>query len=221
MKGLVGNGKEIRFWLDWWIGNGPLKDGFQDLFALERNKKASIEEMIERWEWRQTLVTEELRNQLQELETLTQAISLSSGKDSWEWILAKDGIFSVASTRLELCKFAVPYRPFDWIKWVPKKENVFGWRGVQDRLATMVGLKRRGLIQGSTVCKLCGDKKEYADHLFTGCYIASVLLHKVSVWYKVQQIFAFTMKDLLDYHKQVTIEEMKKKFIQVMVIAAC
>ncbi|MFS7924884.1 hypothetical protein Hanom_Chr03g00277841 [Helianthus anomalus] len=43
MKGVVGNGKEIRFWLDWWVRDRRLKDGFPDFFILERNKKASVE----------------------------------------------------------------------------------------------------------------------------------------------------------------------------------
>ncbi|XP_022024846.1 uncharacterized protein LOC110925185 [Helianthus annuus] len=85
----------------------------------------------------------------------------------------------------------------------------------------MIGLKKRGMLSGAPLCKLCGDQEEDADHLFTGCYVAAVMWHKVSLWCKIQPIFAFSMKDLLEFYKTQPIEEPKKKYIQTIVLATC
>jgi len=38
MKGKVGLGNSILFWFDWWIGSGPLKEVYSDLFMLEKKQ---------------------------------------------------------------------------------------------------------------------------------------------------------------------------------------
>ncbi|MFS7989024.1 putative reverse transcriptase zinc-binding domain-containing protein [Helianthus anomalus] len=132
-----------------------------------------------------------------------------------------DGVFSVTSTRKMLNRFAIPFYPYDWVKWAPKKVNIFGWRGEQDRLATMVGLKKRGILPNSSVCKLCGEREEDADHLFIGCYVAAVLWQKVSSWCNIQQIYAHSMKDLLSFYKTAQLDEHKRSYVQTIILATC
>ncbi|XP_071700004.1 uncharacterized protein [Rutidosis leptorrhynchoides] len=43
----IGNGASVRFWLDTWIGNAPLKDTFSRLYALELHKDASVHDRIQ------------------------------------------------------------------------------------------------------------------------------------------------------------------------------
>ncbi|XP_022014687.1 uncharacterized protein LOC118487529 [Helianthus annuus] len=85
----------------------------------------------------------------------------------------------------------------------------------------MTGLKKRGMLSGAATCKLCRDQGEDADHLFTGCYVAAILWHKVSTWCKIQPIFAFTMKDLLEFHKTQLMEEPKRKYVKTIILATC
>ncbi|KAJ0520397.1 putative reverse transcriptase zinc-binding domain-containing protein [Helianthus annuus] len=85
----------------------------------------------------------------------------------------------------------------------------------------MTGLKKRGMLQGSALCKLCGEQDEDADHLFASCYVASILWQKVSSWCKIQQVFAFTMKDLLEFHKSSEIEVQKRDYVQTIFLATC
>ncbi|KAJ0519588.1 hypothetical protein HanHA89_Chr11g0450321 [Helianthus annuus] len=55
-------------------------------------------------------------------------------------------MFSVSSCRDSMCWFSVSFAPFDWVKWAPKKVNIFAWRAEQNRLATLKGLQRRNVI---------------------------------------------------------------------------
>ncbi|KAJ0567499.1 hypothetical protein HanIR_Chr06g0285521 [Helianthus annuus] len=49
IKGELGNGRDIRVWLDWWVGDAPLRDQFPELFNLERHKRATAEEILIEW----------------------------------------------------------------------------------------------------------------------------------------------------------------------------
>ncbi|GKC80277.1 transposon TX1 [Tanacetum coccineum] len=68
-KGVVGNGKEIGFWLDRWAGEGKLCDRFPRLYHLDSSKEGRVADKG-RWvdsEWR----------------------------DQWRWTLREDGVFTV------------------------------------------------------------------------------------------------------------------------------
>ncbi|XP_021985389.1 uncharacterized protein LOC110881437 [Helianthus annuus] len=43
IRGKVGNGTHIRFWLDTWLGDEPFKDKFPNLFVVEKQKKGDGE----------------------------------------------------------------------------------------------------------------------------------------------------------------------------------
>ncbi|KAJ0934115.1 hypothetical protein HanRHA438_Chr03g0103761 [Helianthus annuus] len=47
--------------------------------------------------------------------------------------------------------FALEQSPiilFEWVKWVPKKINIFGWRAKQNRLPTLAELQKRTYTGG-------------------------------------------------------------------------
>jgi len=51
----VGNGMEIRFWEDKWVGNLNLKDTFPRLFTISSNKDLSVwqaGQMSQKLEWK-------------------------------------------------------------------------------------------------------------------------------------------------------------------------
>lgn len=47
MKACVGSGTSTLFWMDWWIGNGPLKDMLPPLYNIVRVKMCTLSD---RWE---------------------------------------------------------------------------------------------------------------------------------------------------------------------------
>jgi len=59
----VGNGKQIIFWSDRWLGENCLKDSFARLFQIATTKEAYLAELVPtptiglewRWVWRHNL----------------------------------------------------------------------------------------------------------------------------------------------------------------------
>ena len=43
-KGVIGNGRDIRFWVDRWVDNSKLCDRFPRLYHLDRRKEGSVAE---------------------------------------------------------------------------------------------------------------------------------------------------------------------------------
>nr|GFA29086.1 RNA-directed DNA polymerase, eukaryota, reverse transcriptase zinc-binding domain protein [Tanacetum cinerariifolium] len=136
----VGDGAHISFWRDRWIDGGRLMDRFYRLFLLDRHKdgvvvdKGNWVEGIWRWVWDWTRAPR--GRVIGELEALEACVGntniLLNHKDSWKWLLADNGIFSVkALTKLieEKC-IDVENNIVEtiWNKLVPKKVNIFMWR---------------------------------------------------------------------------------------------
>ncbi|KAJ0550731.1 hypothetical protein HanHA300_Chr07g0249221 [Helianthus annuus] len=94
--------------------------------------------------------------EIQELGFLSEmmvGLQLNGNRDKWDWEPEASGSFSISSCRKLLCVGAVPYYPFEWVKWVPKKTNIFGWRAEQNRLPTLAELQKRNIYQGYIMCR--------------------------------------------------------------------
>nr|GEW69823.1 putative ribonuclease H protein At1g65750 family [Tanacetum cinerariifolium] len=108
-KGMVGNGSEIRFWVDNWIGDDKLYDRFPKLYHLDRFKEGRVAEkgssVDSGWVWERDLVRNlrgrvckdfgDLRHVLQNV------VICYDYRDRWRWTLSEDGEFTVKElTRL-------------------------------------------------------------------------------------------------------------------------
>ncbi|XP_076928143.1 uncharacterized protein LOC143591997 [Bidens hawaiensis] len=110
---------------------------------------------------------------------------------------------------------------FCWNNWIPLKVNVFGWRCLQNRLATLVELARRKIIPDSKACPMCGCRLETSEHLFTSCIVACLVWHNISTWCKIPQIFVFSLKDIFDLHKFIPNSNRRMRIFQSIVLIAC
>jgi len=153
----VGNGKEIRFWEDKWVGNLELKNKFPRLFSLCGDKDKLLEccgvweEGEWNWElgWRRNLFEWEKLQVGQLIEEIRGLSIVPDIDDSWVW---RDGTSTKCSVKsaysvlkghseAELSKL---YNFFWSIKALPAAQ-VLAWRVLENKIATKVNLARRGV----------------------------------------------------------------------------
>ncbi|XP_035845203.1 uncharacterized protein LOC118491490 [Helianthus annuus] len=153
---------------------------------------------------------------------IDQAIT-TEDTDGWRWLGIKDEEFSVAAVKQLMMQddLVLNEDEFVWCKWIPIKCNIFMWRAERDRLPTKVAIRKRNIALESAECSLCGDQEETAEHLFTGCSITTGVWQAISAWCQIPQIFAFSIRDLLDIHKFVGGSKIKPKVIRGVVIVTC
>ncbi|PWA79609.1 RNA-directed DNA polymerase, eukaryota [Artemisia annua] len=175
------------------------------------------------WKWKRAEFSGEENAEWQVLNSLLGDVVLSDSVGSWVWVGIGDGGFSVGAIRkllhidLDFSHSSV----FEWCKWIPKKCNIFGWRAELGRIPTAVALSRRNIQVMDVSCPLCGDDEETVDHLFTGCIISTVLWQHISSWCKVQNLFAFSFKDLLEAHNYVGLSGRAKDIFYGIIIIGC
>nr|GEZ30584.1 RNA-directed DNA polymerase, eukaryota, reverse transcriptase zinc-binding domain protein [Tanacetum cinerariifolium] len=119
-KKRIGDGSDMRFWFDLWIGDSPLHIRFHHLFALELDK---------------------------EILSMLDLMSLSQSRDRWFCDLTGDGEYRVKEVRNSIDDIFLPSNaePTRWVKHIPIKVNIFAWRARRDCLPTRVNLIRRGI----------------------------------------------------------------------------
>ena len=209
IRGQLGNGKQIRFWLDVWVCDEPLKDKFPSLFMLERNKRAFVCDRLRlqnnvsglTWEWSRAPNSVEEIDAKQQIEMLILDVRLQDIQDRWVWRVGDDLGFTVASVKKWLRgadnnntgRFG-----FTWSKWVPIKCNIFMWRAFLDRLPTKAALMRRGIWLDSQHCNWCESSEESIEHLLTGCGFAAGIWQGIPTWCKIPGTFLFHVNDLVE-----------------------
>ena len=91
---------------------------------------------------------------------------------------------------------------------------------VRDRLATATNLIKRNIPLPSVLCRLYGQIEGDVTHIFIGCEYAVMIWGIVSQWCKLQPIFAFDLKDLLEISCYIK-DKKKAKMVYVVILAAC
>ncbi|KAM0024208.1 hypothetical protein Hdeb2414_s0022g00613081 [Helianthus debilis subsp. tardiflorus] len=153
IKGIVGDGKEISFWLDPWITGEPLKVRFPNLFRLESAKKCKVADRVKSqgnetelvWEWRSVPASAEAADSLQQLTDLLIGVQISDSEDRWFWCSGSAGSFSVKAVKQLLFADQPAGYNFilEWCRWVPAKCNIHAWRLEMDKIPTGEALKKK------------------------------------------------------------------------------
>ncbi|KAJ0535737.1 putative RNA-directed DNA polymerase [Helianthus annuus] len=221
IRGVVGRGSDIFFWLDCWVAEEPLATRFPALFALERNKFAAVSERVDpggagwKWDWKRCVGAGVERAELQQLDNMIMPPMLSDVKDRWIWALDGLGKFTVASLKklLQDNRFEPAPYVIKRNNWVPRKVDILAWRAELDRIPTRCALIRRNINVTSNLCPLCSEYPETVEHLFISCEFAQMVWNVVSQWCKLSPVFAFGMRDILDGHSYVSgSPKLKKAF---------
>ncbi|KAJ0806046.1 putative reverse transcriptase zinc-binding domain-containing protein [Helianthus annuus] len=154
---------------------------------------------------------------------MVTSVNLSDRKDGWIWKGDQSGGFSVSSVKRFLEGSVVSDSSFrlEWCKWVPIKCNIFVWRAEQGRIPTSDELRKRSVAVGDGLCPFCRSEEESASHLFTSCFMATILWQKISSWCPLPPIFAFSVRDLLEYHKFCSLKAAEKDALHGIMFTAC
>ncbi|XP_058750082.1 uncharacterized protein LOC131623073 [Vicia villosa] len=86
-----------------------------------------------------------------------------------------------------------------WRTQVPSKVQVFGWKCIQDRIATRDQLEKRGVQSNnmSNLCSLCNGDSESILHLFMLCPFVKSVWQQVCSWADIETIQAVSLIDHL------------------------
>ncbi|KAJ0766710.1 putative reverse transcriptase zinc-binding domain-containing protein [Helianthus annuus] len=211
IRGEIGNGADVAFWLDQWLVKEPLKCCYPNLFRLELDKRCVVRDRIVRpvsnpeakWQWsRPPSSSAELAEWL-DLNVKLRNVVLSDVKDKRLWMGDDSGVFSVGSINksFDMNKDFSNRYVWEWCKWIPLKCNLFEWRAEQERLPTRVELSKRNVSVPEVTCPLCTSGDETVSHMFTSCEFATAVWLKVSRWCNTPFPMAFSIRDILEGHE--------------------
>ncbi|GKC74363.1 RNA-directed DNA polymerase, eukaryota [Tanacetum coccineum] len=189
----LGNGANTDFWEDNWSKKGKLKNIFPRLYALESSKSITVGTKLG-----DSNVTDSFRRtprggaeqqQLDEMVTLVNSISLAPMADGMCWDLESSGEFSVASVRKMIDDTWLPRLDSKtrWIKYVLIKINVHAWKVMTNSIPTRFNISRRGICIDSIRCVLCDEGVETSNHLFFSCSLVRKVYRHISCWWDVPE----------------------------------
>ena len=126
-----GNGTNIRFWEDTWLGSRAFKDQYPTLYNLARKKQSIVAKVMSTTplniSFRRAIVGQKLI-EWNDLILRLANITLSNEKDCFVWSLHKNCQFSVKSmyTAIMYCNVRIKKRIL-WDLKIPLKIKVFMW----------------------------------------------------------------------------------------------
>ncbi|KAJ0877928.1 putative reverse transcriptase zinc-binding domain-containing protein [Helianthus annuus] len=207
IKGVVGDGLNLRFWIDPWLTMEPLKLRFPRLFRLDGNKRCTVADRIPEgngsgmigWIWKRYPSSELEIEELIQCHRYLSSVVLSTREDYWVWSHDPREGYSVKEARrwMKGSNQSVNNLTYKWCTWVPGKCNIFMWRASLDRLSTKEALRCRNINVGDGACALCSELDETVDHLFSGCRVACGVWDAIGSWLKVPRFFVFSFSDVI------------------------
>nr|GEW60056.1 RNA-directed DNA polymerase, eukaryota, reverse transcriptase zinc-binding domain protein [Tanacetum cinerariifolium] len=186
----IGDGNGTRFWYDKWVGDKSLMESFPRLFALEEDKEVVVVDKFKAAldvSFRRQVRNGAELQQLEELSTLMDSVTLSSSFDRWVCNLSGDGGFRVSSVRNFLDNLLLPSysESTRWSKYVPIKINIFAWRARRDYLPTRANLILRGISLETSMCPLCHSEEEDIIHVLFRCDLAKTIARRLCRWWDI------------------------------------
>ncbi|XP_059639305.1 uncharacterized protein LOC132281633 [Cornus florida] len=193
IKHKVGEEKDTRLWLDYWLPNGPiaLQLGLNELEILQLHNSMLVDSLISNSHWvkpgtlqlHQFFQTRRFLSQLQELPLITTT------PDVIEWLPSPTKELSMSHTYKY---FTSPSPVFHWHKlvWfkhhIPKHSLIL-WMAVKGRLNT---LDAKPVLHKhyTNSCYHCNFAWESIDHLFFKCAYTS------RIWKFVQEVAGFYIR---------------------------
>ncbi|XP_071728610.1 uncharacterized protein [Rutidosis leptorrhynchoides] len=142
----IGEGRDVLFWEDLWVGDQCLKDKFPRLYHLEEVKDAKVSDRVS-WINEERLFT-------------------------WHWSRIPLGRNTDDIVALQECVAGQFQRETDINKLLPQSLGIFNWRVTRRRLPVRIELDKRGIDLHTVRCPLCDEDVESIDHAIVLCKYA-------------------------------------------------
>nr|GEY41812.1 RNA-directed DNA polymerase, eukaryota [Tanacetum cinerariifolium] len=180
----VGDGNNTSFWLDIWKGGSTLRDIFPRMFALEMDKQITVAaKMVAQVDasFCRPVRGGIEQDQLNELRSCIDSVSLSFSYDRWVCNASGDGNFRVKDIRNSIDDLILPSwsEPTRWMKFIPIKINIFVWRARRDCLPPKANLIRKGVSMEFIDCPICDSHVEDVHHILFQCDLAQAVLRRI------------------------------------------
>ncbi|OMO81979.1 hypothetical protein CCACVL1_12120 [Corchorus capsularis] len=220
----LGNGSDIRFWTDWWVGQKPLIEIGQGSISLEDRNVLVSSFIDQNGEWELDSVTALLpASIIEEIRAVPFFVSALEG-DRFVWGWDKIGQFSSSSAYGALMNFGLEVewrRRCSWI-WrlpVPERVRFFCWLLFMKSLNTLEMLHRKGIV-GDPVCRLCSGDVESIEHVFRLCPFVRGIWECVGQKFGIDTAGVQSFEDWFHLHEQIIAyaEKLTKEVGQVFFV---
>jgi hypothetical protein len=211
---VLGNGNDIGFWKEKWIGTTTLKSLYPDLYHKSSLQSGTVSMMGSRvnnvWEWKfdwtEPLSDVEAGLELELLNMLFPFQPRPDAEDRYRWIPSTAGFFWVKSAYSELVNSTILANLEDlmvhslrlmWKNNFPSKVSVFGWRLLLEKLPTKDALFNKGIITINTERRrvLCSNQNESFFHVFVQCnFSATVWRNFSATWLGLNLIISTSVQ---------------------------
>ena len=127
----INNGKQARFWEDWWLGSKPLMQQYPSLYNIVRRRNQTVASALGsiplNISFRRALVGDKL-GLWHELVSKVMNIVLTDANDYFKWTLTQNSFFAVKSMYRDLMLTnSLPCNSLVWKIKVPLKIKIFLW----------------------------------------------------------------------------------------------
>ncbi|KAJ4763647.1 RNA-directed DNA polymerase (reverse transcriptase)-related family protein [Rhynchospora pubera] len=220
LKFYLGDGKAVPFWhFDW--GCGILKYKYQILFSCCQDNNISVFCFSQNKTDLSKIFRPALHTSTSALHQLSQALnhldtellSATPQTDTAIWKIQANNLFSTKSLYNFIQTVPKHESKFKkiWNLKIPPRMVIFLWQLMQNRIATIDTLEKRGWMMPS-ICYLCKTSEESVQHLFNDCSFTRQTKHKLlaSCCPDNLQLFSLPTTMLLQEKTQLTMRKAKE-----------
>jgi hypothetical protein len=183
----IGNGQQVRFWEDIWLGDAPLASQYPSLYNIVRRKNVLVTDVLSNTplniEFRRTLTGNKWDAWIALVQRLI-LVTLSEEKDIFVWKLTTSGSFTVKSMYEDYMNGHTIYlRKYIWKLKIPLKVKIFMWFLHRKVILIKDNLAHRNW-NGCMKCAFC-DSSESINHLFFDCPFAKLIWRVIQFTFNI------------------------------------
>ncbi|XP_071713506.1 uncharacterized protein [Rutidosis leptorrhynchoides] len=208
----IGDGTTTSFWIDLWLGNDILKNGFNLLAHLDSDPGVTVGSRIHHnwseWVGNSDWVRNPSGRAVGELQELNELLMRSNTtldlqkRDSWGWSLSNNDFFKTKILS-DLIDSKVLHSNSSTLcisrnNLVAKKVEVFVWRAKKGRLSVLLELDKRGVDLHSVRCQSCGNDLECIRHALLSCEKVWEVWKRLFDWWGVTLPSNVNLNELLE-----------------------